>query len=67
MFAAYRNVIKGFKRGKGVNCYHGHEGEVHTLLPFGEHLVSIDDKNSMKIWHVPNNGKSYVAAVAFEG
>ena len=57
VFASYGGTIKAFKRGKEANCYRGHEGEVHTLLPFGEHLVSIDDCNQLKIWHIRNGGK----------
>ena len=48
--------MKAFKRGKEVDVYLGHEGEVQILLPFGEHLVSIDDKNCLKIWHVRDRG-----------
>ena len=56
MFAACGTVVKAFKRGKEVDVYLGHEGEVQILLPFGEHLVSIDDKNCLKIWHVRDRG-----------
>ena len=48
--------MKAFKRGKEVDAYLGHEGEVQILLPFGEHLVSIDDKNCLKTWHVRDRG-----------
>lgn len=57
VFASYKNVIKAFKRGQEVNSYVGHEGEVQLILPFGEHLVSIDDKNVLKIWHSKNRGR----------
>ena len=56
VFAACGTVVKAFKRGKEVDVYLGHEGEVQILLPFGEHLVSIDDKNCLKIWHVRDRG-----------
>ncbi|XP_055532971.1 WD repeat-containing protein 36 isoform X2 [Wyeomyia smithii] len=32
--------------------YRGHEKRVHLLLPFGKHLLSIDEANLMKIWFV---------------
>ncbi len=56
VFAAYGATIKGFVRGREVNCFCGHEGKVIVMLPFGEHLVSIDDKNSLKIWHILSEG-----------
>ena len=56
VFATYKNVIKAFKRGQEVNSYVSHEGEVQLILPFGEHLVSIDDKNVLKIWHSKSRG-----------
>ena len=56
VFTASGTVIKAFKRGKEVDAYHGHEGDVQILLPFGEYLVSIDDRNCLKIWHVRQRG-----------
>ena len=56
VFASYGSVIKAFKRGEEVNVYRGHDGCVIDLLPFGEHLVSIDDRNYLKIWHIKNSG-----------
>lgn len=56
VFAAYKNVIKSFRRGQEVNHYSGHEGDVHTLLPFGEHLIAIDNQNTIKIWHIQSRG-----------
>lgn len=52
VFAAYKNVIKLFERGREKSTFLGHEGEVHTLLPFGDHLLSIDSANCLKIWDV---------------
>ena len=63
MFASYESVIKSFVRGKERSAYLGHEGSVHTLLPFGEHLVSVDDKNNLKIWHIGNKGVFRLMAV----
>lgn len=52
VFAAYKNVIKLFVRATEKSTFLGHEGEVHTLLPFGDHLLSIDSENCFKIWDV---------------
>ena len=56
MYASYQNVLKAFKRGQEVNSYVGHEGEIHIILPFGDHLLSIDDRNVMRIWHSISTG-----------
>lgn len=56
IWAAYRDTVKAFSRGQEVTCFHGHKGNVHTLLPFGEHLVSIDDQNCLKIWAIKTKG-----------
>ena len=57
VFASYGNVIKAFKRGREVNVYRGHEGCITNLIPFGEHLVSIDDCICLKIWQIKKSGK----------
>ena len=57
VFASYGNVIKAFKRGQEVNTYRSHEGCITNLIPFGEHLVSIDDRNCLKIWQIKKSGK----------
>lgn len=56
VYASYQNVIKAFKRGEEISTYLGHEGEIQFILPFGEHLVSIDDNNVMRIWHSQSKG-----------
>ena len=61
VFASYGNVIKAFKRGREVNTYLGHEGCVTNLIPFGEHLVSIDDQNCLKIWQIKKSGKLFLS------
>ncbi|CAI8028361.1 WD repeat-containing protein 36 [Geodia barretti] len=49
VWASYGAVVKGFRRGREVCRFHGHRGNVTILLPFGEHLISIDDQNCLKI------------------
>ena len=56
VYASYQNLLKAFKRGQEVNSYVGHEGEIHIILPFGDHLLSIDDRNVMRIWHSISTG-----------
>ena len=50
-------MIKAFERGREVNTYCGHEGCITNLIPFGEHPVSINDQNSLKIWQIKKSGK----------
>jgi len=34
------------------HVYVGHEEPVHLLLPFGAHLVSVDEASRLKVWDV---------------
>ncbi|MFT7815671.1 WD repeat-containing protein 36 [Arapaima gigas] len=53
VFVAHGKVIHTFARNKEIICtYHGHEADVHLLLPFGEHLISVDRNNVVIIWHI---------------
>lgn len=58
VWVAYGEVVKAFSRGKEVACLLGHKGNVHILLPFGEHLISVDDKNCLKIWNIKAKGEN---------
>lgn len=40
-----------------VHTFDGHSVEVHLLLPFGNHLISVDIHSNLKIWDVENGGK----------
>uniref|UniRef100_S4RRJ1 WD repeat domain 36 n=1 Tax=Petromyzon marinus TaxID=7757 RepID=S4RRJ1_PETMA len=52
-FAAYGSKIATIARGKEVvHTYDGHSGEVHLLLPLGDHLVSVDRDNILVVWDV---------------
>ncbi|XP_074642621.1 WD repeat-containing protein 36-like [Tubulanus polymorphus] len=53
VFTACKNKIFAFNRGKHVeHSYVGHESNVHILLPFGNHLLSVDEKSCLKIWDI---------------
>ena len=56
VYASCGHTVKAFRRGKEVHAYHGHEGDVHTIIPFGEHLVTLDDNNTLRIWHSETEG-----------
>ena len=65
VFAAYKNVIKLFVRATEKSTFLGHEGDVHTLLPFGDHLLSIDSENCLKIWDVREKGRRNPVSITF--
>lgn len=53
VFTASKNVIRAFHRGKQViRTYEGHQSNIHLLLPFADHLISVDEDSHVKIWHI---------------
>uniref|UniRef100_A0A4W3JTU3 WD repeat domain 36 n=1 Tax=Callorhinchus milii TaxID=7868 RepID=A0A4W3JTU3_CALMI len=53
VFVAHGNFVKAFARNKEVvHTYKGHNAEVHLLLPFGDHVISVDRDNILIIWDV---------------
>lgn len=37
--------------------YSGHNADVHTILPFAYHLISIDTDNVMNVWEIDTCGE----------
>jgi U3 small nucleolar RNA-associated protein 21 len=55
IYSASGNVIYGWRRGNEIkHKFIGHNQKVHLLLPFGEHLVSVDEGSLMKVWDIRN-------------
>ncbi|XP_056393450.1 WD repeat-containing protein 36 [Hyla sarda] len=53
VFASYGNLLKAFARNKEVvHTYKGHDAEIHLVLPFGDHVISVDTNNTVIIWDV---------------
>ncbi|XP_060768093.1 WD repeat-containing protein 36 [Neoarius graeffei] len=53
VYAAHGRVISAFaKNTEIVHTYEGHQADVHLLLPFGDHLISVDKENAVIIWDV---------------
>lgn len=53
IYAASRNNVYAFRFGRKVERkYIGHEADVHTILPFAHHLISIDTDNVLKVWDI---------------
>lgn len=57
VFAACQNLVYAFRRGREVcHKYEGHDHHVHLLLTFGQHLISVDEASSVKIWDIKSQG-----------
>ncbi|XP_041915856.1 WD repeat-containing protein 36 [Alosa sapidissima] len=53
VFAAHGKTVVAFARNKEVvHTYSGHRDDVHLLLPFGDHFISVDRENTVIIWEV---------------
>uniref|UniRef100_A0A671SPF0 WD repeat-containing protein 36-like n=1 Tax=Sinocyclocheilus anshuiensis TaxID=1608454 RepID=A0A671SPF0_9TELE len=53
VYAAFGKLISAFAKNKEVvHTYTGHQADVHLLLPFGDHLISVDKDNVVIIWDV---------------
>ena len=47
MFFYFQKVAKTFE---------GHKADVHQILPFASHLISVDEDNCVKIWTIDTAG-----------
>ncbi|XP_003704996.2 WD repeat-containing protein 36 [Megachile rotundata] len=53
IYTACRNVVYAWKRGTELkHTYKGHAHTVHSLLPFGPHLISVDENSDVKVWDI---------------
>ncbi|XP_011864174.1 PREDICTED: WD repeat-containing protein 36 [Vollenhovia emeryi] len=53
VYTASGNDIYAWRRGTELkHTYRGHECEVHILLPFGAHLLSVDESSTLKVWDI---------------
>lgn len=53
VYTASENNIYAWRRGCELkHVYKGHEAPIHKLLPFGIHLISIDENNVLKIFDI---------------
>ncbi|XP_029158137.1 WD repeat-containing protein 36 [Nylanderia fulva] len=53
VYTASGNDIYAWRRGTELkHTYKGHECAVHLLLPFGAHLLSIDESSTLKVWNI---------------
>lgn len=53
VYTACSKEIFAWRRGTELkHTYKGHESTVHTLLPFGPQLISVDEDSNVKVWDV---------------
>lgn len=53
VYTGCKKTVRAFQHNRQVQyIYEGHESDVHILLPFSEHLISIDRSSAVKIWHI---------------
>lgn len=53
VYTASGNRVYAWRRGNELkHTYIGHECQIHLLMPFGPHLLSVDEDSKLKIWHV---------------
>ncbi|XP_014271502.1 WD repeat-containing protein 36 [Halyomorpha halys] len=50
-FTASGSRIYSWRRNSEIKCsFEGHANHVTLLLPFGRHLISVDEDNVLKVW-----------------
>ncbi|XP_071953801.1 WD repeat-containing protein 36-like [Antedon mediterranea] len=52
VYTAYQNIVTAFIRSTTAEHVYECSGEVHLLLPFGDHLIAVDSDSHVYIWHI---------------
>ena len=53
VYTASGSKVYAWRRGNELkHTYNGHDNPVHLLLPFGAHLLSIDEESKLIVWDV---------------
>ncbi len=53
VYTASGCVVRAWRRGTELKHeYRGHQRPVHLMLPFGPHLLAVDEANQLKVWDV---------------
>lgn len=53
IYTASGNNVYAWRRGNELkHTYRGHKCQVHLLLPFGPHLISVDEESNLKIFDI---------------
>jgi U3 small nucleolar RNA-associated protein 21 len=57
IYASSKKTAYAFLFGrKVVKRYVGHEADIHQIMPFAAHLISVDEDNVVKIWDIESTG-----------
>lgn len=53
VFTGCGKEVRAFEHNRQVKyMYEGHEKDVHIVMPFAKHLISVDKSSMVKIWHI---------------
>ncbi|VEN56885.1 unnamed protein product [Callosobruchus maculatus] len=53
VYTASGNIIYAWRRGAELkHTYRGHRHPVHLMIPFGPHLISVDESSNVRIWDI---------------
>lgn len=53
VYTACGNIIYAWRRGTELkHTYFGHKNAVCLMIPFGSHLISVDELSNVKIWDI---------------
>nr|CAD7427750.1 unnamed protein product [Timema monikensis] len=53
VFTASGNIVYAWRRGTELkHTYTGHTAPVNIILPFGPHLVTVDEGSALKLWDI---------------
>lgn len=53
VYTACENVIYAWRRGTELkHVYRGHRKNVHLMIPFGAHLISVDESSNVRVWDI---------------
>lgn len=74
VYAACGKEIYAWRRGTEIkHTYRGHKRSVHLIIPFGVHLISVDEGSVVKIWNIKaetlfleltfNNSQFHITAI----
>ena len=64
VFVAAGKKVYAWRRGTELkHCYVGHEATVRLLMPFGPHLITVDDDSEVKIWDIKS--EDLVTTISF--
>lgn len=53
VYTSCKNEVYAWRRGSELkHTYRGHNKPVHLMIPFGAHLISIDEDSNFRVWDI---------------